>query len=99
MKNIDIKVLLVERFEPAKEWRLQIPAEPSCNHSRIAECVFETSNAPPENLTEFQREILAKFPRTGLRSVSVGDVIIISDPDRPDFRHVVTVERCGLKFH
>ena len=96
MKTIDIKVLLVERFAPAKVWRLEIPAMPAMDAANL---VFELSNAPENFLTDQQREILEKFPRKRLRSVSVGDVLIIPDPDRPDFRHICTVEGAGFKFH
>lgn len=94
--TITIIVLLVERFEPPKIWKLEIPAEMSPEAS--ADYVFELSNAPPQFLTETQREVLEKFPRTNLRSVSVGDVIIIEKPDS-DFRHIATVERMGFNFH
>jgi hypothetical protein len=96
MKTIAIKVLIVDRFHAPKEWRLEIPA---MSPTEAANFVFELSNAPPELLSETKREILAKFPRTKLRSVSVGDVLIIHDEHRPDFRHICTVASCGFKFH
>lgn len=96
MKTIAITVLIVDRFHAPKEWRLEVPA---MTPTDAANLVFELSNAPPELLSETSREILAKFPRTKLRSVSVGDVLIIPDTDRPDFRHICTVESCGFKFH
>lgn len=94
--TITIIVLLVERFEPPKIWKLEIPGEMS--RGEAADYVFLLSNRPPEFLTETQREVLEKFPRTGLRSVSVGDVIIIEDPES-DTRHIATVERMGFTFH
>lgn len=94
---IEIKVLLVDRFEHPKEWKLEIPSQTSAHAA--AEFVFEISNAPPQFLCPAKLDVLEKFPRTGLRSVSVGDVLIISDPERPGFRHVATVERNGFRFH
>lgn len=94
--TLTVTVLLLERFNPPAKWTLEIPREMSPEAS--ADFVFELSNAPPEFLSETQREILERFPRTGLRSVSVGDVIIIEKPDT-DFRHIATVERMGFNFH
>jgi hypothetical protein len=96
MNTIDIKVLLVDRFEVPKEWRLEIPAMAPTD---AGDFIYEISNAPPQFLSEEKREVLAKFPRTGLRSVSKGDVLIIQDHTRRDFRHIATVEGNGFKFH
>lgn len=96
MKTITITVLLVERFEPPKEWRLELPSMPP---TKAADLVFELANSPPNFLSESSREILKKFPRTGLRSVSVGDILIIPDETRTDFRHIATVQRMGFNFH
>lgn len=96
MKTIAVKVLLLERFEKAKEWLLEIPAMPPMD---AAEFVSTISNAPPHVLSEAQREVLEKFPRTKLRSYSTGDIMIIADAERPDMRHFVTAEPFGFKFH
>jgi hypothetical protein len=94
--TITVKVLLTERFESPKEWVLEVPREMRPEH--IADLVFELSNCPPDFLSESKREILAKYPRTGLRSVSVGDIIIIGETEMPH-RHIATVESMGFNFH
>lgn len=97
MKTIRITVLLVERFEKPKEWKLEMPRGMIPKHA--AETVYRISNLPPQFLSETEREILEKFPRTGLRSVSVGDMLIIEDEKGLSFRHFATVEGNGFKFH
>jgi hypothetical protein len=94
--TIAIKVLLTERFEPPKEWLLEVPAMPPIDAADLA---FRLSNCPPHMLTEDEREILRKHPRTGLRSVSVGDTLIIEAHDQEKHRHILTVAGMGLKFH
>ena len=93
---IKIKVLIADRFHAAQEWLLELPA---MGRGEAAEAVFEISNAPPEFLSEEYREILAKFPRDQVRSVSVGDILLIEDDENPDRMHVCTVEGVGFKFH
>lgn len=98
--TLKITVLLVERFEKAKEWKLEIPADPQ-SPNEIADTVFELSNKPSEWHTAEETEILRRFPRTGLRSVSIGDVLLIEDPEStdPGKFHVCTVESAGFRFH
>jgi len=96
MKNIAILVFLVGRFEPPQIWRLEVPAMPPAD---AAELAFKLSNAPPEFLAADEAEIMRKFPRTRLRSISVGDILIIQDADKPEVHHYATVEGCGHKFH
>lgn len=94
MKTITVKVLLVHRFEKPAEWRLEIPA---MSREEAADLVMLLSNCPSHSDEEW--EILRKFPRTGLRSVSVGDVLIIQDETRPEIAHTCHVEPVGFKFH
>jgi hypothetical protein len=96
MKTITVTVLLTDRFESPKKWIVEIPAMPP---GKAAAYLYELSNMPTDILGDDQLETLARHPRTGLRSVSVGDVLIIPDTDRPDMRHIATVERMGFKFH
>jgi hypothetical protein len=96
--TLTVIVLLVERFEPPQKWTLEIPSEIT-SREEAADYVFGISNAPAEFLSETQREIRANYPRSGLRSVSVGDVIIIEDAEIKDVRHIATVERMGFNFH
>lgn len=96
MKTIAAKVLLVDRFENPKEWSLRIPTMP---REKAADLIFHISNAPDNWQTESDKKILAEFPRTGLRSVSVGDVILIQDETRPEICHTCHVVGVGFKFH
>jgi hypothetical protein len=96
MNHIRVTVLLVERFEKPKEWKLELPPMPP---EEAADLVFEISNAPPEFLTQEKRALLSIFPRTGMRSVSKGDMLIIQDHENPDHRHFLTVEGTGFKYH
>ena len=94
--EIAILVFLVGRFEAPQIWRLEVPAMPPAD---AAELAFKLSNAPEEFLTAGEAAILAKFPRTRLRSISVGDILVIQDADKPEVLHHATVEGCGHKFH
>ena len=88
MKNIAILVFLVGRFEPPQIWRLEVPAMPPAD---AAELAFKLSNAPPEFLAADEAEIMRKFPRTRLRSISVGDILIHVDSGA-----VWMVNSCGF---
>lgn len=69
-------VILNDRFFEPKIWKLTLP---TMNHEAAADLIFHLSNCPEESLSESQKEILEYYPRTGMRSVSVGDIIIIED--------------------
>jgi hypothetical protein len=69
-------VILNDRFFEPKIWKLTLPL---MNHDAAADLIFHLSNCPEEGLSESQKEILEDYPRTGMRSVSVGDVIVIED--------------------
>ncbi len=94
--TIEIKVFLVERFGRPQIWRLEIPA---CDPVDAARLAFHISNAPPDCLTEIEAAILSRFPRTRLRSVSVGDILLIQDAQIPGLRHIATVDSVGFTFH
>ncbi len=94
MKNIAIVVLLTGRFETPQKWSLEIPA---MLPEQAAELVFHLSNCPSHSPSEL--EILKAHPRHGLRSVSVGDVIIIQDHEKPEHRHILTVAPMGFASH
>jgi len=94
--NIAILVFLVGRFESPKIWRLEVPAMPPADAAEVA---FKISNAPEEFLSDAEAAILKKFPRTGIRSISVGDILVIQDAENPEVHHYATVEGCGHKFH
>lgn len=91
-----ITVILPRSFDTAQIWNLEVPAMPP---EAAAELAFHLSNAPPRMLSESQWEILRRFPRTGIRSVSVGDMLIIQDPEKPEARHFLTVDPCGFTAH
>jgi hypothetical protein len=93
-----VTVLLLERFEKAKEWKLEIPRSLDMIPQETSEFVYRISNSPPEFLNALEKGILAKHPRTGLRSVSVGDIIIIEEPES-EKRHIASVLSCGFAFH
>ena len=90
-----VTVVLPGRFESPQVWNLEVSPKPK---EEVAEEVFELSNAPEEFLTEEGRALLEKFPRTNIRSVSVGDMIIIEDEHNPIIRHIAIVEGMGFKF-
>ena len=94
--TISILVFLAGRFEKPQVWRLKVPAMPPADAAEVA---FKISNAPEECLSAAEAAILKQFPRTGIRSISVGDILIIQDTDKPDLCHYATVEGCGHKFH
>ena len=94
--NIAILVFLPGRFESPQVWRLEVPAVPPVD---AAEQAFKLSNAPEEFLNDAELAILEKFPREGIRSISVGDILVIQDDGKPEVSHYATVEGCGHKFH
>ena len=94
--NIAILVFLPGRFESPQVWRLEVPAMPPVD---AAEQAFKLSNAPEEFLNDAELAILEKFPREGIRSISVGDILVIQDDGKPEVSHYATVEGCGHKFH
>lgn len=94
--SIQVKVLLVDRFEKPKEWELEIPTMPP---AEAADLVYGLSNMPGHALASWQQSILDEYPRTGLRSVSVGDMIIVQDAGNPLHAHLFTVEGIGFKLH
>jgi hypothetical protein len=96
MPTISILVFLAGRFESPQVWRLEVPAMPPGD---AAELAFKISNAPEEFLSDAEAAILRAFPRTGIRSISVGDILIIQDDLKREVRHYATVEGCGHKFH
>lgn len=94
--TIAILVFLAGRFESPQVWRLEVPAMPPAD---AAELAFKLSNAPPEFPSDAEAEIMRKCPRTRIRSISVGDILVIQDADKPEVHHYATVEGCGHKFH
>jgi hypothetical protein len=46
---------------------------------RIAEAAFEAFNADPEMLAGAQRKLATRYRRRALRSLSVGDVLLVGD--------------------
>ena len=96
MKTIRIKVLLIEAWSSPKEWLLEIPAMP---REEAADTIFGISNMPDHIMPEWMQAILTKFPRTGLRSVSVGDALLIQDATHPEITHFAYVAEVGFKFH
>ncbi len=97
MKNLAVTVLLVQSFTPPQVWNLELPA--ASRLLEVADHAFRISNCPTHLLDETDREILAKFPRSGLRSISVGDVLIIQDPENPDSRHILSLDYSGFIDH
>jgi hypothetical protein len=100
--HIIVTVLLPDSFREPQEWTIKIPLETSIavmNREEIAETIFKISNAPPEFLSLQELELLKANPRTGIRSVSVGDVIIIDMASEENSRQVCTVRGCGFKFY
>lgn len=100
--HIKITVLLPDSFREPQEWIIKIPLETSIavmDRESLAETIFKISNAPEEFLSLQELEILKANPRTGIRSVSVGDIIIIDMADDENSRHICTVRGCGFKFH
>lgn len=96
MKTFTVTALLVASFQSPKVWTVEVPVS---SREDAADCVFHLSNCPPHILSDKYKEILAEFPRTGLRSISVGDVLIIQDPDDCAARHIATVDAVGFTFH
>ena len=57
---------------------------------------LEVPAMPP---VDAELAILEKFPREGIRSISVGDILVIQDDEKPEVSHYATVEGCCHKFH
>lgn len=88
-----VTVLLPHPFSTPKRWTLEVPARDAAD---AADRVFHLSNCPEAAMSGEDRDIVERFPRTGLRSVSVGDILVIRQAGVPGETHILTVDPVGF---
>jgi hypothetical protein len=97
--HLNILVLLHCQFSTPQEWLIKLDPELKLTVMEILDLVFHISNAPPSTLSPAEKDILLKNPRAGLRSISVGDTILVDADLDSNHRHIATVLPSGFKLH